>query len=97
MPKIKMIRTLPGSNDGITVTEFMEGREYDVSDDLADNFVRQQGAAIPAAPAAQTEPKVATEAETPKPGPGPTASKDAAPAEAKPAAKRPVAPRGGAR
>jgi len=39
MPKIKMLQTVKGSDDGIIVTEYMEGEEYLVGDALADVFL----------------------------------------------------------
>lgn len=94
MPTIKMIRTTLGANDGITVLSYEAGTEYDLSNDLASNFLGQ-GVAERVAPAATEPIKVATEPEDQEQGPGPTASKVVAPDEAKPAPKR--GGRGGAR
>ena len=88
MPRVTMLATLLGSNDGVEVKTYEKGQTYDVSDDLAENFIGQ-GAADPA-----KEPTVEAEANSPKSAAGPTENKVAAPAEAKPTAK-PTTGRGG--
>ncbi len=40
--KIKMLKTIPGSIDGITVQEFIEGEEYDIEGPLLDAFMRMK-------------------------------------------------------
>lgn len=35
MPKIKMLSTVSGADDGFTVREYVEGQEYEVSEALA--------------------------------------------------------------
>lgn len=37
--KIKMLKTVPGSLDGITIQTFEEGVEYDIPKELADAFI----------------------------------------------------------
>jgi len=39
MKKITMLRTEKGSSNGITITEFKKGVDYEVDDLLAENFV----------------------------------------------------------
>ena len=41
MPTIKMKQTRPGSNNGLRTELYVSGRTYDVSEELADVFVRQ--------------------------------------------------------
>ena len=80
-----MSKTLMGSNDGIVIQEFCEGRDYLVSDDLAKNFIGQGAASrvdvepflIPI-----QEPAIATE--TPPEEPSPRPSKALAPPQGKP-------------
>ncbi len=36
--KVKMLRTVPGANDGITSALYKEGQVYDISERLARNF-----------------------------------------------------------
>lgn len=44
MPKITMTATREGADDGFTVRTYEEGRDYDVSDDLARAFVADKAA-----------------------------------------------------
>lgn len=37
--KIKMLATKPGSEDGFTIRDYVEGREYEVGDALAKTFI----------------------------------------------------------
>lgn len=46
MPKIRMLETTPGSLDGVSVTSFVAGREYDVPESLATAFVNHMGVAV---------------------------------------------------
>jgi hypothetical protein len=39
MPKIFMIKTAKGANDGIDVKDYVEGNHYDVSESLAKDFL----------------------------------------------------------
>ena len=90
--KIAMIRTLDGSSDGIAVQTYVDGQTYDVSADLAENFVGQGAAfyagGVISAISASKESDIEAEAHAPKPPAGPTTDKAAAPSEAKPATKR---------
>lgn len=45
MKKIKMLKTMNGSQNGILVETFFKGKEYLISKKLADIFVRQLNAA----------------------------------------------------
>ena len=45
MPRIVMDKTARGASDGNFVQTYEEGQEYDVSESLADNFIRQQSIA----------------------------------------------------
>jgi len=45
MPKIMMIKTMAGSEDGIRVREYSEGTVYQVRESLSDVFI-QMGAAV---------------------------------------------------
>jgi pyruvate/2-oxoglutarate dehydrogenase complex dihydrolipoamide acyltransferase (E2) component len=47
MPKIRMLMTAQGSPDGFTICLYEQGKEYEVSKALAQNFVFQQGIAEP--------------------------------------------------
>jgi len=47
MPKIRMLITAQGSPDGYTICLYEQGKEYEVSKALAQNFVFQQGIAEP--------------------------------------------------
>lgn len=42
--KIRMLRTLKGSPDGIEVREYEAGRKYDIPESLAANFLGQGAA-----------------------------------------------------
>lgn len=44
--RVKMTKNTKGASDGITVLLYKKDQEYDVSDSLADNFVRQQKVAV---------------------------------------------------
>lgn len=41
MPKVKMLQDAPGSPDGITVKDYLKGREYDLPADLANAFLAE--------------------------------------------------------
>jgi len=45
--RIQMLETADGASDGIHVRRYEKGQVYTVSESLADNFIRQQGIAIP--------------------------------------------------
>lgn len=45
MPKIKMLRSERGADDGFTVATYVEGEEYTVGEDLAAAFVDDLGCA----------------------------------------------------
>ena len=39
MQRVRMLCTIPGSLDGITQMRFVEGREYDLPDDMLRGFI----------------------------------------------------------
>lgn len=39
MQKVKMLKEVLGSHDGIKVEKFLEGSEYEVSDSLLNDFI----------------------------------------------------------
>lgn len=41
MNKIKMLKIARGSEDGITVATYYEGKEYNVSDALLNSFIQE--------------------------------------------------------
>ncbi len=42
MPKVLMLKTAMGANDGIQIKEYVEGQSYELSDCLAKNFIAMQ-------------------------------------------------------
>lgn len=83
MPTIRILKHVKGTRDGITIMEFAEGTEHDVSDSLAKDFLSLGAAVIVTAPAAPE----ATPAPAPA-APEPVEEK-AAPAPANKAKGRP--------
>lgn len=41
MQRVKMLRSVPGSLDGLTETVFMSGREYDLPDNMVRDFINE--------------------------------------------------------
>ena len=41
MQRVKMLRSVPGSLDGITQTVFQAGREYDLPDEMVRGFINE--------------------------------------------------------
>lgn len=60
MPKIQMLETAKGSPDGVAVNLYIADEIYTVSKELADNFIKQQGIAIPYKAKKQRGKKVST-------------------------------------
>ena len=46
MRRVKFLRTIPGSEDGIHITMFEKGQEYDINDSLFGSFVERQKVAV---------------------------------------------------
>lgn len=44
--KIKMLSTKMGANDGVDVQAYLEGQEYEVSEDLANCFLSDKSAEV---------------------------------------------------
>ena len=41
MPKVRMLKLAKGSEDGITIATYYEGKEYVIGDDLLQSFIEQ--------------------------------------------------------
>jgi hypothetical protein len=54
--KIKMLETVPGSEDGYTVTDYVQGQEYEVGADLAKTFL-EAGQAVAVGGAVKAKPE----------------------------------------
>jgi hypothetical protein len=39
MPKVRMLVNTLGSNNGLNVSNYIKGEEYDIGDELADSFL----------------------------------------------------------
>lgn len=76
--RVKMLTDAPGSPDGVTINEYVEGDVYNVTDQLGEVFVQHELAEDigPEAPSTTSKPE-------PEPRGGDTSSKKVAPTENK--------------